>query len=172
MTTKTLTLYELTNQWRELLDFLANTPADEIDMESFDAEMAELEGDLTAKMASVACFLKETDLEAAAVGLTINHYQERKARLESTVVRLKEYLLRQMTAAGIDRVSDPRIEVKRRKNPPKLKITDREAIPPQWWRQPPIPEMEPDKTIIKAALKAGQAVPGAELETTERLEIK
>jgi hypothetical protein len=45
---------------------------------------------------------------------------------------------------------------------PPIRITDRAAIPPQYWTTPKQPEPEPDMVLLRRALKNGP-VPGAEL---------
>jgi hypothetical protein len=167
---KSLTLYELRTEYRAALDLLAETPEDEIDMDSFSAGLAALESDLTAKAAAVACYIREVEAEAAAIGEWLKAQQNRMQRLDSAADRLRKYLLGELTLAGMTTVSDPRIQLKIRKNPPRVAILSEDALPPQWWRTRTI--QEPDKTEIKNALKAGQEIPGAALEITERLEIK
>ena len=52
-------------------------------------------------------------------------------------------------------------------------IKDKSAIPELYLKpQKPAPEREPDKTLIKAAINKGHAVPGAELEENHYLKIK
>ncbi|WP_404840908.1 siphovirus Gp157 family protein [Alkalilimnicola ehrlichii] len=50
-----------------------------------------------------------------------------------------------------------------------MQISDAEAVPANFYRQPP-PEI--DKQAVKDALKAGEDVPGAYLEAGERVVIK
>jgi hypothetical protein len=167
---KSLTLYELRTEYRAALDLLAEMPEDEIDMESFSAGLAALESDLTAKAAAVACYIRELEAEALAILDLVRAQNDRVDQLDSAADRLRNYLLGELNLAGLATVSDPRIQLKIRKNPPRVAITDAESIPPQWWRTRTI--QEPDKIEIKNALKAGQEIPGAALEITERLEIK
>jgi hypothetical protein len=167
---KSLTLYELRTEYRAALDLLAETPEDEIDMDSFSAGLAALESDLSAKAAAVACYIREVEAEAAAIGEWLKAQQDRARRLDATADRLRNYLFGELTLAGLTKVSDPQVQIKIRKNPPRVAILSEDALPPQWWRTRTI--QEPDKIEIKAALKAGQEIPGAALEITERLEIK
>jgi hypothetical protein len=167
---KSLTLYELRAEYRSALDFLAETPEEEIDMVSFGALLAALESDLTDKFAAVACYIREVEAESAAIFDLVRAQNDRIARLDATADRLRNYLLGELHLAGLSTVAEPRIQVKIKKNPPRVAIVDAESIPPQWWRTRTI--QEPDKIEIKAALKAGQEIPGAALEINERLEIK
>jgi hypothetical protein len=49
-------------------------------------------------------------------------------------------------------------------SPPAVRVTDLDALPDQFWRQP---EPIPDKLAIARALKAGEAVPGATLSNPQ-----
>jgi hypothetical protein len=167
---KSLTLYELRTEYRAALDLLAETPEDEIDMDSFSTGLAALESDLAAKAAAVACYIRELEAEANAILDLVRTQNDRVDQLDSAADRLRDYLLGELKLAGLAKVSDPRIQLKIRKNPPRVAILSEDALPPQWWRTRTI--QEPDKTEIKNALKAGQEIPGAALEITERLEIK
>jgi hypothetical protein len=41
-----------------------------------------------------------------------------------------------------------------------------------YMRQPPIPDLEPDKQEILASLREGKAVPGCALKVTNNIQIK
>lgn len=51
-------------------------------------------------------------------------------------------------------------------------ITSEDDLPAEYWRRPPVPDMEVDKVKIKEALGEGKEVPGAELKTNFSLTIK
>jgi aromatic ring-opening dioxygenase LigB subunit len=57
-----------------------------------------------------------------------------------------------------------------RKNPPRVVIDYEDMIPDEFLRTRTVTEVARDE--IKRAIQAGQDVPGAHLEQTERLEIK
>jgi len=68
------------------------------------------------------------------------------------------------TETGVVRLSTRKSEA--------VNITDQDQLPGDFWRTPAVPEPQPDKTAIKAALKAGESVPGAELQINHSLVIK
>jgi hypothetical protein len=51
-------------------------------------------------------------------------------------------------------------------------VFDAAQVPAEFMKQPEPPPAAPDKTAIKAALKAGTDVPGARLVRGQRLEAK
>ena len=53
-------------------------------------------------------------------------------------------------------------------NPPSVFILNKDEIPGEYIK---VPEPAPDKTAIKAALRAGKEVPGVELRISESLRI-
>jgi hypothetical protein len=167
---KSLTLYEITEQYRSALDFLANTPEEEIDMDSFAAQLANLQSDLNSTAAAVGCYIREVEAESAAIKEWLKFQQDRARRLDSTATRLRNYLLGELKLAGIKNVKDLRIVINIRKNPPRVKITDENLLPSEYRRTHIV--SEPDKWAIKDILNSGCTIPGAELETIERLEIK
>ena len=92
---------------------------------------------------------------------------------EAKAERLRAALLRAMQATQRDKVETPRFRLAVRKNGGKVPVllTDEAAIP-ALYRVPKITEVL-DKDGIRAALEAGQSVPGAALgERGVRLELK
>lgn len=85
----------------------------------------------------------------------------RAQRLEQRAARNRDLLLRMLQALGLDRIERAVFTASVGVSPPKLVISDASALPPELTRA------EPDKNAIKAALKAGTAVPGAMLGNAE-----
>lgn len=88
-----------------------------------------------------------------------------KARSDRYKVRaetLRAAAFAAMDATGQRRVELPDLTASIRTPPPRVLITDEAAIPPDMTRT----VTTPDKTAIAAALKRGDAVPGAELSNS------
>lgn len=168
---KTLKLYEIANEYREVLD-LADDP--EADLDSFIPALDDLETDLAVKAGHVACYIRELELEATAALEVVESAKKRAKRLEDRADWLRGYLLMQLQKTGITKVADPRVAIAIRKTPPAVFIPTVESVPAdveRFWRV--IPESRsPDKSAIREALKQGLAVGDCELRTGERLEIK
>lgn len=163
-----MTLYALTDEYLSLLD-LANDP--EADPESFDAAIRDIAGELTEKAVSVASVAKNLEGFADQIDAAVKEMQHRARTARGNAARVRDYLLRNMTAAGIKKVESPYFTVAIRLNPEAIIIDEDADIPPDLCRVIPA-RTEPDKAKIKAALKAGEAVDGCRLERSERLEIK
>jgi hypothetical protein len=76
-----------------------------------------------------------------------------------------------MQAAGVQKIEGPRFKITIRSNPEAVDVFDAAQVPAAFMRQPEPPPPSPDKTAIKAALKAGTDVPGARLTQGQRLAV-
>lgn len=167
---KTLKLYEIANEYREVLD-LADDP--EADLESFLPALDAMLTDLSAKAGHVACYIRELELESLAALDVVESAKKRAKRLEERADWLRQYLLDQLQKTGVQKIADPRVSIAIRKTPASVFIPTVESVPPEerFWRV--IPEKrEPDKAAIREALKQGLAVGDCRMVTGERLEIK
>lgn len=83
---------------------------------------------------------------------------------------LREYIKSSMTARGVEKQQAGLFKVSIQKNSDaSLEITQEFDIPHRFWRQPPA---EIDKAELKAALKEGQEIHGAELRHGTHLRIR
>jgi len=165
-----LKLYEIAEEYRALLAMMDSSEEDEIDEDSFLLALDALQADFSAKATNIACLIKEVTAESAAVAATAGNLIARARRLDQRADLLRDYLRVQMQIIGLNHAADSRISVTLKKNPPSVRL-DTDTIPLEYCRI--IPERrEPDKTALKAALKAGVAIPGCELIQTTRLDIQ
>lgn len=165
----TTPLYEIVDRYREL-ESLAD--AGDIPAEVIADTLEAIEGEVQEKAVQVACFTKNLDATAEAVRAAAKAMLERAERIEKRAESIRSYLLFNMQAAGITRIECPYFTLAVRKNPPAVVVDDESALPPQYIVTPPPPTPRPDKAAIARALKAGEAIPGAHLTQSERLEIK
>lgn len=93
----------------------------------------------------------------------IKAMQERKKAMQNKADKLKDYLQRNMLAAGIKEIKadDGTFTAKIAKNPPSVEIFDETMLPDEYCRF----KREADKTKIKAALQDGTEIQGAKLVT-------
>ena len=166
-----LKLYEIADEYRAILSIMDLSDEDGIDADSFLAAIADIQADFSAKATNIGCLIREIVAESQAIGDTIKNLQGRAQSLDRRADRLREYLLMNMQAIGINRAADARIKLTLKNNPLSVRVDDPAAIPAEYCRI--IPERrEPDKTILKPALKAGALIPGCALIQTTRLDIK
>ena len=99
--------------------------------------------------------------EALSDGLKgyVERLRNRYAWLIDRAQRKKQVALNHMIDLGINKITTPDMTISRRFVSPKVIVTDETMIPDEWCRI----IREPDKTLIKKALKAGGQVPGCTL---------
>ena len=158
-------LYECTADVRAALDAYFDDETERND--TIEAVIGQFEN----KAQSVAAYC----LNLAAQGnLLEEHIKAMQAKLKACRKRegsLKDYLARNMKAAGILKIEadNGSFSASFTKNPPRVAIWDEAQIPADFMRTKTT--TEPDKTAIKAAIQAGQDIPGAKLEQGETLRL-
>lgn len=164
-----LSLYQLTGQWLTLahklsdMDLDAATIADTI--EGSDEQTA-----IEEKLQGYEMVARTIEMPISAIDAEIARLQAlRKSRLERADL-LRTRMLGAMQAMGIERISCPLFEIKRQTNPASVVIFEEALIPAGFVKTKTTESI--DKAAIKAAIKAGEDVPGAKLESTERLVVK
>jgi hypothetical protein len=167
-----ITLYKAT----ELATFerFVNTDTGEFDTVAFEsASMA-----LVDKQRAVVAYAKSLDVKKAmlqaAKANILEPIDAELKRIENEEKFYKNYLLTNMQVAGITKIeaNNGSFKASIQNNPPSVVIDDESLIPADYMRVPDAPPPAPDKTLIKQAINDGYEVPGAHLQTTQRLVIK
>jgi hypothetical protein len=164
-----LSLYTLAQEHRAMVARLMETQddaaaiADTIEAESYPLEV---------KAQNVGYAIKNLDATAAAIKAAEQEMSARRKTIENRVQHLREYVKTCMEVAGVSKIDCPHFALAIKKNPASVDIFEPGVIPAEFMRQPEPPPPAPDKAAIKAAIQAGQEVPGALLATGTRLEIK
>lgn len=164
-----LSLYALTGEYLAAADKLAELDLDE---QTVADTLEGLQGTLEVKATNVAMFVRNLDASAEAIRQAEADMAARRKAIQARAERVRRYLLENMERAGITKIECPHFALSVRKNPPSVAIVSEADIPPEFLRTPPPPAPTPDKKAIADAIKAGRDVPGATLQTTNRLEIK
>lgn len=164
-----LTLYRLADQYREL-HRLADDDA--LDEQALADTLDGLQGEIAAKAANVAKFLRNLEATADAIDTATRQMQDRSARLRRRAEWLRGYLLAHLQAAGVPRVEVPEFVISVRANPPAVEVLADARLPPEFLIAPPVPPPRPDKRALGEALKAGRAIEGCRLIAGHRLEIR
>lgn len=164
-----LSLYQLSGNYLEALDFLTDPEAD-LPAEVINDTLEALGGELEDKAINVAKFLRNMETAAEAIKAAEADMARRRKTLESRVKWLKDYLKGNMEDCGISKIECPYFKIAIQKNPAAVNIMDESAIPGQFKEQ--VITWKIDKTAIKDAIKAGGTVPGAELSSGTRLAIR
>lgn len=164
-----LKLYEITSQFREL-DRLAES--EDLPEDVLHDTLEGLVGTFNEKAVAVTMFIRNLDAYADMIDDAAAKMQQRAQAQRKRADSIRAYLLTQMQASGISKITCPEFTIALRNNPEAVKIMDGATIPAEYLVTPPAPPPRPDKTAIKAALKAGATIPGCYLEAGQRVEIK
>ncbi|MCX8016493.1 MAG: siphovirus Gp157 family protein [Rhodocyclaceae bacterium] len=162
-------LYELAAEYRQAMQTLAEMDLPE---EVVRDTLEGLHGDLHAKATNVAACVRNLEATAQVIRQAEEQMAARRKAIEARAERIRQYLLDNLRACGIQRIESPWFVIALRDNPPSVDVFDEAQLPPEFIVCPPPPDPKPDKRAILAALKAGQAVPGARMVRGQRVEIK
>ena len=159
------TLYELTGQFRELLELIEQG---EIDADLLADTLEGLEGEIEIKADGYAKVIRELEGQASMLKGEIDRLSDRKSSIENNIKAMKESLEMAMRATGKVKFKTDLFSFNIQKNPPRLVIDKPEEVPEEYL----IPQ-EPkiDTSAIKEALKQ-QELPFAHLEQSESLRIR
>lgn len=152
-----MTLYDID---QSLLDLIDTESGEIADMEAF--ELLQMERD--RKLEGIALAYKNFTAEAKALGEQKKSFAEREKAALNKAERCRKLLERGL--AG-QKMETPMVAVSYRKSTA-VEITDLDALPFAYT----VTEIKPDKERITAALKNGEAVPGAEFVTRQNIQIK
>lgn len=164
----TTTLYEIESRYHGALDMLYDP---EIPEDAVIDTLESIEGEMEMKAENYAAMIGSLEASAAAIKEAEQKQAARRKSLENKAARLRARLLDAMQAGGVPKFETPRFRIAIRANPESVAVDDEAAIPNDYKREIPS-RFEPDKGLIRAALKEGFEVPGVHLIRTTRLEIK
>lgn len=123
-------------------------------------DMIEGETDLEKLIGHAAQELACVEGEKAGIVIAIDKMKERLTRHARRADAIREGIAAAMETAELSSLKTPAATLSMRASPPRVEIVDADAIPAIYVIQPaPIP----DKKAIGAALKSGDAIPGATL---------
>lgn len=151
-------LYEI-NQ--SIMDCIDMETGEIIDID----QLHELQMDRTDKIRNIACYIKNLRSDAAQYDEEAKTFAARKKAAQTKAESLTAYLSSMLNG---EKVKDKEYSISWRKSE-SVNITD-DSLLPDTYLVPQPPKV--DKAGIKAALKAGTAVTGAELAEKNNIQIK
>ena len=161
-----MTLYELTNDYMNLLE-LAEDP--DIDEQAFMDTLEGIEGALEDKAEGYAKVIRTLEGDAAACDAESKRLRNKKQTIENNIKRMKTVLQYAMEITGKTKFKTALFSFGIQKNPASVVIDHAGMVPASYWiPQPP----ELDKKAIKAYIKENGDVDWAHLEQTESLRIR
>lgn len=159
------TLYELTDEYKQLLDMLED---ETVDPEILKDTLEAVDGEIEVKADGCAKLIKELEGTADMIAKEISRLQERKTVVANNAQRVKSYLELAMIETGKRKFKTDLFGFGIQKNPPTVVIDQEEDIPEEYWidQKPKL-----DKTSLKKWLKDNEA-DFAHLEQSEGLRIR
>jgi hypothetical protein len=123
-------------------------------------DMIEGETGLHEAISRAALELAAVEGEKEGINIAMAKLKERLTRYANRATAIREAIFSAMETAELRSLKTPAATLSIRASPPSAEITDPALLPPVYLKQPP---PTPDKTAIRDALKAGEAIPGAPL---------
>jgi len=160
------TIYELTDDYRRLLELLEDP---DMDPEVLRDTMEGLDGEFEAKAENYAKVMTEASAMAAGAKAEGERLIKRAKSLEENVKRMRGTLQGAMELTGKTKFKTNLFSFYIQKNPPALKIDNPAAIPKKFLI-PQDPEI--DSGAIKQAIKDGDQFDWCHLEQGQSLRIR
>lgn len=162
----TISLYDLSTNYAQALDFLTD-PENDIDFETTLDTIAALNGELSDKMLNVARFIVSIEHQALGIAEMEKRQKSRRQALENKASWLRDYLQAAMSNTGITKLSDKYLALSLVKLPASVIIDDETLIPDIFWKE------KLKRSISKTAIKEAGGCSGARFGSTGfRLSIK
>ena len=158
-------LYELTQNYLNLLDLLENP---EVPKEDIEAALEEVEGNFEDKAENIVKLIKSIESDIKGYKEEESRLSTRRKALENKVQGLKEYIQSSMKALGKEEIKSKLFTLKIQTNQPSLIIDDIDKLPKEYKRT----VEESDNKKIKEDLLNNLKIPGARLERGESLRIR
>lgn len=161
------TLYELTNDFQELLE-MAQDP--DVDPEALADTMEAIGGEIEVKADGYAMVMKELQMNVDGIKAEIARLTARYKAMENNITGMKERLQQAMIATGKTKFKTKLFSFGIQNTAPSVVIDDPTRLPPRYM----IPQ-EPkiDKKRIKEDINAGTDLDGiAHLEAGQSLRIR
>lgn len=154
------------------------------DVEKFREDMIEawkttLDGvaeEFDEKAANIAVYIKDLKSESEQLYKEEKALKKRRAVKENALKTVTKYLLENMQEAGKSKIGTAKAEISLRTNPESVEIADENGFV-KWAQENGddllrYPKPEINKSAVKAAIKGGKNIPGAEIVRTQSLIIK
>ena len=166
-------LYEIADTYRA---FMAAVDAGEIPEDAVADTLDGIEGEFEQKADNIACLIKELRLEAQAIKEEADNLYYRQKQKQARADWLARYLQANMQAMGNGKIETARNRISIKKNPISCKILDADTLLGflnlHHMEDCIKREVSIKKRELLARMKDGEEIPGAELEASERIEIK
>jgi len=138
-------LYEISNQYQKAFDEMQELDFDE---QTVSDSLSLITDDFNTKAINVSSFIKNLEADTKAMKEAEEAICARRKAIENKVNNIKEYLRSNMEACGITHIHHPLFDIKLKKCPQALIVTNEKSIPSEYFDT--IPET---KVLNKVRLK-------------------
>lgn len=159
------TLYELTGEFKELLEMAED---ETMDQKTISDTLESVEYEIEEKADSYAKVIKILDGNVDAIDKEIERLTAKKKTMKNNIAGIKKNLENAMLLTGKRKFKTLLFSFGIQKNPASVVIDDEENIPEEFWKQK---EPEIDRKALSTYLKANE-VEWAHLSQTESLRIR
>lgn len=165
------TLYKLGEEYVNLYNALIETADEETGEVDVDisAALADVQGSFEEKAVATATVVRMLNNTADDVNAEIKRLTGMKKHLERETERVKDYLTQVCEMTGTESIKGISASISFRKSEQTI-IDNEEAIPDEYMTVKTT--YTPNKTAIKAAIKAGKEIDGAHIEVVKNIQIK
>jgi hypothetical protein len=160
-------LFDLAAEARALRERLTDL---ELDDQTIADTLEGETGELTTRATNIVAVAMELDASAAAIKEAEQRMAARRKAIEHRAERLRAFVRDAMSLASIKEIRCPYFVARLAENPPSVVVDRDDQVPAEFLRTKTT--TEPDRVAIKAALQAGQDVPGARLVRTIGLRVR
>ena len=159
------TLYELTEEYRQLLDMMED---DSVDPEVLRDTLEGVDGELEIKAENCAKVMTELGGKIDLIDREMERLKQKKDVLNNNIKWIKQQIEKSMIDTGKRKFKTDLFSFGIQKNPPAVVIDQEDQIPEEYWiaQEPKL-----DRTAIKQWLKENEA-DWAHLTQTESLRIR
>lgn len=157
--TKSFVIRKIGEELSRYQEIKARLAGDDVDPQAL-LDTLEGETELHEACLVVAESVQEHEDLAAALAIRIQDLTARKSRLEASADTLRNIILMAMERAGLDTIKGPLATLSKRTVAPSLVVEQDETIPARFFKAA---DPKLDSKALKAALDAGEVIPGARL---------
>lgn len=166
-----MSLYKIDNELNVAIEMMLDSideETGEVD-ENLAKAVDELQVERRQKLEAIGCYIKNLEAEEAAIKEEMSALKARAESKSRSVERLKEYVANSLLAVNEMKFESPKVAFSFRKSE-KVEITDISKIPTEFLRTKTT--VDADKIALKAVMKEGTVVDGAQLVLKQNLQIK
>ena len=166
-----MSLYEIDTNIKAILDSMYDTVDENGEVKEVDlTALKQLQAERKVKLENIALYIKNIEAEAKAIKEEEKALKTRRERLEKKSERLQDLMIMSMKEAKDPEISTARFTARLKDNIV-TNVLDESLIPDEYFTVHPATRT-PNLNAIKAAIKAGTEVAGAENTIHTTINIK